>query len=118
MSGIPGGAGADAIRVNAAIGHSVVPNPCVSAVEYRLNISPEYFRLTNAEDRMRGAATNYSDLFGSAGAKMMLVNVREILSVDDGLGNDVIPVGGGTLGFRGGGADRATILSKLRWVLV
>lgn len=101
ISGVHGGEGNDAISVNAAIGRSVMRNVEFGA-RSGMGTDVEYVRSNSAEDRLRLATTNYSDVLGGAGNDAISVTVQEIISIDGGAGDDVISIGGGTVGLRVG----------------
>lgn len=97
VSGIHGDAGHDAITVNAAIGMSVMRHFDSSGPRSQGEIT--YTRPDNVEDRLRMARANYSDVLGGSGNDAISVTVQEIISIDGGEGDDVISVGGGTVGL-------------------
>ena len=99
VSGIHGDEGDDTITVNAVIGRSATSL-------FLGGLAPEHFqeyaRPESAEARMRMATTNYSDIQGGDGNDTISVTVQEIISVNGGAGDDVISIGGGTVGLRTG----------------
>lgn len=113
ISGVHGGGGNDAISVNAAIGMSVMRNMEFGAAS-GMRKDADYVRPNSVEDRLRLATTNYSDVLGGADNDAISVTVQEIISIDGGAGDDVISIGGGTVGLRVGAGSGNDVVRVAR----
>ena len=97
------GDGSDAITVDAAIGLSALPH--LRSDYWGSRPDPtwqRYDRPGSAEERLMMAVTRYSDVYAGGGNDTIAVTVQEVFSIDGGSGNDVISIGGGTVGLHVG----------------